>query len=84
MTEDRRSAPSPIDGKGHAMADQSMPAAQTGSISTLGSPFVIGRPLRADEPIFGRDEVFRFVANSLRASVRSTSWVSAAWGNRPC
>jgi hypothetical protein len=47
------------------MSDQSMPAAQTVSISTLVSPFVIGRPLRADEPIFGRDEVFRFVGQQL-------------------
>ena len=47
------------------MADQSRPAAQTISISTLGSPFVVGRPLRADEPIFGRDEVFRFVGQQL-------------------
>jgi len=31
----------------------------------VGSPFVVGRPLRADEPIFGRDEVFRFIAGEL-------------------
>ncbi|MHC4984407.1 MAG: restriction endonuclease, partial [Planctomycetota bacterium] len=31
----------------------------------LGSPFVVGRPLRASEPIFGRGEAFRFVAGEL-------------------
>ena len=30
-----------------------------------GSPFVVGRPLRADEPIFGREEAFRFIAGEL-------------------
>src|SRR5215212_3275760 len=30
-----------------------------------GSPFVTGRPLRADEPIFGREEAFRFLAGYL-------------------
>ena len=30
-----------------------------------GSPFVVGRPLRATEPIFGREEVFRFLAGQL-------------------
>lgn len=29
------------------------------------SPFVVGRPLRADEPLFGRDEAFRFIASRL-------------------
>ncbi len=32
---------------------------------TVGSPFVVGRPLRADEPIFGREMAFRFVADQL-------------------
>jgi hypothetical protein len=31
------------------------------------SPFVVGRPLRADEPIFGREEAFRFIATELAA-----------------
>jgi len=30
-----------------------------------GSPFVVGRPLRAHEPIYGRDEVLRFLAGQL-------------------
>ena len=30
-----------------------------------GSPFVVGRPLRASEPIFGRQAAFRFVADEL-------------------
>jgi hypothetical protein len=30
-----------------------------------GSPFVVGRPLRAGEPIFGREAAFRFVAGEL-------------------
>jgi len=30
-----------------------------------GSPFVVGRPLRAHEPIYGRDEAFRFLAGQL-------------------
>ena len=30
-----------------------------------GSPFVVGRPLRASEPIFGRQAAFRFVAGEL-------------------
>jgi hypothetical protein len=30
-----------------------------------GSPFVVGRPLRANEPIFGRKDAFRFVAGEL-------------------
>jgi hypothetical protein len=29
------------------------------------SPFVPGRPLRADEPIFGREEAFHFIAQQL-------------------
>lgn len=29
------------------------------------SPFVVGRPLRPDEPIFGREDTFRFIADSL-------------------
>ena len=31
-----------------------------------GSPFVVGRPLRPDDPIFGRDEAFRFIEGELR------------------
>ena len=30
-----------------------------------GSPFIIGRPLRANEPIFGREDAFRFIADQL-------------------
>ena len=30
-----------------------------------GSPFVVGRPLRANEPIFGREAAFRFAASQL-------------------
>ncbi len=30
-----------------------------------GSPFIIGRPLRADEPLFGREAALRFVAGQL-------------------
>jgi hypothetical protein len=30
-----------------------------------GSPFVVGRPLKDDEPIFGREESFRFIADAL-------------------
>jgi hypothetical protein len=30
-----------------------------------GSPFVVGRPLRSGEPIFGREAVFRFAASQL-------------------
>lgn len=30
-----------------------------------GSPFVVGRPLRAHEPIFGRDEALRFLVGQL-------------------
>jgi hypothetical protein len=30
-----------------------------------GSPFVVGRPLRASEPIFGRQAAFRFIAGQL-------------------
>ena len=30
-----------------------------------GSPFVVGRPLRANEPIFGRDDAFRFISGQL-------------------
>ncbi|NOK58526.1 MAG: hypothetical protein GFH27_549279n332 [Chloroflexi bacterium AL-W] len=29
------------------------------------SPFVVGRPLRPDEPIFGREDTFRFIADWL-------------------
>lgn len=29
------------------------------------SPFVVGRPLRADEPIFGRAEAFQFIRAQL-------------------
>jgi uncharacterized protein len=32
-----------------------------------GSPFVVGRPLRDDEPIFGREEAFRFIAAEIAA-----------------
>ena len=35
------------------------------STSTSGSPFIIGRPLRANEPIFGRKSAFRFIAGEL-------------------
>jgi hypothetical protein len=31
----------------------------------LGSPFVVGRPLRANEPIFGRENALRFIADQL-------------------
>jgi hypothetical protein len=34
-------------------------------MNASGCPFVVGRPLRADEPIFGRDEAFRFIAQQL-------------------
>ena len=47
------------------MADQFTPTARASSTSATGSPFIVGRPLRADEPIFGRDEVFRFVGQQL-------------------
>ena len=30
-----------------------------------GSPFVVSRPLRASEPIFGREDAFRFLAGQL-------------------
>lgn len=30
-----------------------------------GSPFVVGRPLRATEPIFGREQSLRFIAGEL-------------------
>ncbi len=30
-----------------------------------GSPFVVGRPLRANEPIFGREDAFHFIADQL-------------------
>jgi hypothetical protein len=30
-----------------------------------GSPFVVGRPLREDEQIFGREESFQFIAEAL-------------------
>jgi hypothetical protein len=30
------------------------------------SPFVVGRPLRADERIFGREETFRFIGGELK------------------
>jgi hypothetical protein len=39
-----------------------------------GSPFVVGRPLRASEPIFGRDDAFRFLASQL-ATFSSTNIV---------
>lgn len=29
------------------------------------SPFVVGRPLRANEPIFGREDALRFIADQL-------------------
>ncbi len=38
------------------------------SVSDLppaGSPFVVGRPLRAQEPIFGRDAVLRALGDAL-------------------
>lgn len=52
------------------------PAASTRPLSTLpsdpvplirgsGSPFVVGRPLRAEEPVFGRESAFRFIAGEL-------------------
>jgi hypothetical protein len=40
-----------------------------------GSPFVVGRPLRAEEPIFGREAAFQFVAGEL-AKFSSTNIVS--------
>lgn len=30
-----------------------------------GCPFVVGRPLRSNEPIFGREEAFRFLSDRL-------------------
>jgi AAA domain len=35
------------------------------TIVTSGSPFVVGRPLRANERIFGRDEAFHFIGGEL-------------------
>ena len=34
-------------------------------MSLAPSPFVVGRPLRSDEPIFGREEAFAFIHDSL-------------------
>lgn len=43
-----------------------MPGASSVSVlPPAGSPFVVGRPLRAQEPIFGRDAVLRALADAL-------------------
>jgi len=36
-----------------------------GNSPAPGSPFVVGRPLRPDEKIFGREEAFQFIAEQL-------------------
>jgi hypothetical protein len=42
-----------------------LPGDPTPLARASGSPFVVGRPLRANEPIFGRDDAFRFIADQL-------------------
>jgi len=46
-------------------ADATLPGERAPLGRAPGSPFVPGRPLRADEPIYGRDEVLRLLAGQL-------------------
>jgi|GEM_PF-3126257 len=48
------------------MQEQNISQAGTSSVNLRrGSPFVVGRALKADETIFGREDVFRYIAERL-------------------
>jgi hypothetical protein len=65
MRARRGAAPSASSRGSSAEPALSPPAGPAPLARAPGSPFVVGRPLRANEPIFGRDDTFRFVAGEL-------------------
>jgi hypothetical protein len=47
------------------VTSQALPPSTSNSTQTSISPFIVGRPLRARERIFGRDDALRFIAGEL-------------------